>query len=101
MKLVVAGNSDGTSVKESEEGISIIPNPASDYITVDVTFLRMQESEIKIYNIFGECVLSTPSSLRDATPQEGNFKIDISSLPAGVYFVKRGNDKPMKFVIVR
>jgi hypothetical protein len=46
MKLVVAGNSDGTSVKESEEGKYITPNPATDFINVDMSFLRMQESKI-------------------------------------------------------
>jgi hypothetical protein len=101
MKLVVAGNSDGTSVKESEEGKYITPNPATDFINVDMSFLRMQESKIEIYNIFGEIVLSTPSSLRDATPQEGNkYRIDISTLPAGVYFVRVG-EKFEKFIVVR
>ena len=56
----------------------------------------MQESAINIYNIYGECVLSVETQ---------NFvslqKIDVSSLPPGVYFVRVGNEKPMKFVVVR
>jgi hypothetical protein len=52
----------------------------------------MQESTIKIFNIFGECVLTTPSSLRDDTPpKEGNFKIDVSGLIPGIYFLKLNN----------
>jgi len=68
------------------------PNPATDYITVNELFLRMHESAIKIYNIFGECVI---------TVETQNFvslqKIEISSLPVGVYFVRIG-EKVSKFV---
>jgi hypothetical protein len=53
----------------------------------------MHESEIKIYNIFGECVLTVETGLRPVST-----KIDISALPAGVYFVKIGAEKPRKFV---
>jgi hypothetical protein len=41
---------------------------------------------IEILNIFGECVLQveqTPSSVQ---------RIDVSSLPAGMYFVKIGGE---------
>jgi len=70
----------------------ISPNPASNYINVDLSFLRMQESEIKIFDVFGNCVLSVESQ---------NFvslqKIDISTLPSGIYFVRIG-DVVQKFV---
>jgi hypothetical protein len=71
----------------------IAPNPASDYINVDLSFLRMQESEIKIFNIYGERVLvaQTPSS---------ELRIDVSSLPEGIYFVRIG-EKIGKFIVVR
>jgi hypothetical protein len=103
-KAQVSANAVINSISEGfdDPKITLSPNPTSDYIDInyDLSFLRMQESEIKIFNIFGECVLSTPSSLRDATPQEGNFKIDVSSLPAGVYFVRVG-ERMMKFMVVR
>jgi hypothetical protein len=71
----------------------ISPNPAKDYITVDTSFMPMQESEIMIYNIFGERVLiaQTPSSEQ---------RIDVSALPEGIYFVRIG-EKIGKFVVVR
>jgi hypothetical protein len=90
-------NDNFTGVQENtlkgNDGISISPNPAKDYITVDLSFLRMQESEIKIFNIYGERVLvaQTPSS---------ELRIDVSSLPEGIYFVRIG-EKIGKFIVVR
>jgi hypothetical protein len=75
--------------------IGILPNPATDFININLSFLRMQESEIKIFNIFGENVFSIETQ-SIASLQ----KIDISTLPAGVYFVQVG-DKVRKFVKVR
>jgi len=49
-------------------------------------------SEIKIYNDMGEYVMTLGTG-RDLSLQ----RIDISQLPAGVYFVKIG-DKFAKFV---
>jgi hypothetical protein len=78
--------------------LSIFPNPATDFIEIgsDWSFQRMQESEIMIYNVYGECVLSVETQ---------NFvslqKIDVSALSAGVYFVKIGAESPRKFAIVR
>ncbi|MCX7737668.1 MAG: M1 family aminopeptidase [Candidatus Kapabacteria bacterium] len=76
--------------KEEKNTIKIYPNPSSEYINISfpLSFLRMQESDIRIFNVLGECVLSTPA-LR-ATPQEGNFRIDISNLPSGIYYVRLG-----------
>jgi hypothetical protein len=80
------------AIPNSEESI-LYPNPASDYISIDLSFLRMQESKIKIYDVVGECVLSVETGLRPVST-----KIDVSALPAGVYFLKIGNKKPVKFV---
>jgi hypothetical protein len=99
MKLVVAGNSDGTGVKENEEGISITPNPASDYIEIvpplEKRGLGGVLQEIRIFNIFGECMLTVETGLRPVST-----RIDISALPAGLYFVRIG-EKIGKFIVVR
>ncbi len=79
---------------------SISPNPASDFIEISIPqndhALKGMVEGVRIYNVFGE-EISTPSLLRNATPQEGNLRIDVSGLPAGVYFVRIG-EKVEKFV---
>jgi photosystem II stability/assembly factor-like uncharacterized protein len=73
-----------------QNNIGVSPNPASDYITLNIPPLEKRGlggvlQEIKIFNIYGKCVLSVETQ---------NFaslhRIDISSLPAGVYFVGIG-----------
>jgi hypothetical protein len=84
----------GVSNPQETESI-LYPNPASEYITVIVQNIETIQG-IEIYDIFGEGVLSVETQ---------NFvslqKIDVSSLPPGVYIVRVGNEKPMKFVVVR
>ena len=74
---------DGTSIAEaSMANISIMPNPASEFITIN----NGVESEITIYNILGGIEMN-----RLIGP---NATINISSLQAGIYLVnvKIGNE---------
>jgi len=94
-----------------QNDIIIIPNPASNFL--EITFGANGCSplqDIEIFNVFGEKVLSTspqpspfmereesPRLTSSTTPQEGNLRIDVSSLSPGVYFIKVG-EKVGKFV---
>jgi hypothetical protein len=89
---------DINSVSDLSKSISISPNPASDYIEINVGAGSKPALmvEFEIFNIFGE--KTTLSDLSPALSEgEGERKIDISNLPAGVYFIKIG-DKLAKFV---
>ncbi|OGU60611.1 MAG: hypothetical protein A2X64_06985 [Ignavibacteria bacterium GWF2_33_9] len=93
-------NLNSVEDKETElkSDISISPNPASDYILIDSPSIKRDlggvSDEIKIFNIFGECVLNVGAN-HEMTQQ----KIDVSALPTGVYFVKVGKEV-QKFVII-
>ena len=66
----------------ADDGITVYPNPASDFITIVETFHETSHiSDYMIINILGETVLSG-EIIAD------NQQINISSLPNGVYFVK-------------
>ena len=87
---------DDLSVSLSENNIS--PNPASEYIEVrqpSEGFEPSEGSAIKIYNAFGECVVSVR-----AIHELPLHRIDISHLPIGIYFIQIGNYSE-KFVVVR
>ncbi|PKL79655.1 MAG: hypothetical protein CVV25_07235 [Ignavibacteriae bacterium HGW-Ignavibacteriae-4] len=60
---------------------SVYPNPASDFIKLDLNASSMNSS-IQIFDAYGKQVMSVIYSGED---------IDISKLTAGVYFVKTGN----------
>ncbi len=86
--------------QESQE-INISPNPASDCIEINLgagSKLALM-IEFEIFNIFGEKITTT-SNLSGSTPllaKDGNYKIDISNLIPGVYFVRVGG-KFEKFI---
>jgi hypothetical protein len=93
---------ENVSVPEESKTIinnCIYPNPATDYISIVNSRVNqwVEGQEIRIYDIFGN-EMHPPSQTSSATPQEGNLRIDVSALPAGIYFVKIGNEKPVKFI---
>ena len=92
-----------------QNDFSISPNPATNYIKISYSPLEKgvrglsDELPVRIYNVFGE-EITTPA-LRATLPYEGggnsssqysilttqySAKIDVSGLPAGVYFVRVG-----------
>jgi len=61
--------------------ISVFPNPFSDFITITPQVSSGRKIMISILNDIGEKVFETPSTLRLQ-------KLDMRSLPKGVYFVR-------------
>jgi hypothetical protein len=89
-----------TDVNENNHNdkISISPNPASDYIEINVGAGSKPAlvNNIEIFNIFGE--RTTPSDLSPAlSEREGVKRIDVSNLLPGIYFIMIG-DRFEKFV---
>jgi len=84
----VSVNQDGT-VGISDHGaetFSIYPNPVSSKLNISSESLKASENELNIYNI---------NSLRVMGPLPvfgSPASVDVSSLPAGVYFVRIGKD---------
>jgi photosystem II stability/assembly factor-like uncharacterized protein len=95
--------------------IIIYPNPAEDYIEITLSNYSVnkglqpivQDDDIAIYDVLGARVFSTEDTERSRSADLSNgghfdyaqspFRIDISHLPRGVYFVRFG-DKVEKFV---
>ena len=88
-----------TSVIENKNvdyNFSIYPNPSSDFITIQFSNKELQpfaaEEKVQIFDVLGIEVMSLGTGL-DLSTQ----RIDVSHLPAGVYFIRIGN-KVEKFV---
>lgn len=92
-----------SSVSEDNDfEAKIYPNPASDYIEIsgliNLTLKRGVDEiagEIKIYNTYGEMVITVGKS-SSLSPQS----IDISHLPIGTYYVKIGS-RIHSFIVLR
>jgi uncharacterized Ntn-hydrolase superfamily protein len=72
---------------DKQGGIKVFPNPASDKLTI--SGLQFTINEIEIYNSLHELV-------KKIKVEEKDTVIDLSELPAGIYFLKATNDKGEK-----
>jgi hypothetical protein len=71
------------SFTQDETQIRVYPNPTTGELTIEMGDMRYETCDIAIYDIFGRKVqVSNPKS------QVSSLKIDISHLPAGVYFLR-------------
>lgn len=88
---VITGEGKPNSVSQiNSKELTLYPNPATSTITL--TGVPEGVAECRIYDVLGSVVLSVETQYFVSLQ-----KIDISSLPAGVYFVRLGN-KVKKFV---
>ncbi len=79
------GTIDVTDIEEQTgTTLTVYPNPATNIIYVDT------KEEVKIFDLCGKRVLQS----------QGTSKIDISSLPDGMYFVRSG-ERCNKLVVRR
>jgi hypothetical protein len=71
---------------------SIYPNPASDYIEISInsSLNFSRTDDIELINQFGEKII-VHYSKESISGNKRNFKMDVSNLSSGVYFIKIGN----------
>jgi len=88
-----------TSAAEQSQspGIILTPNPAGDYIDIAVAGNRTLKDAVRVYDVLGNTVLSSPACSAGTPSEGGHIRLDVSGLAAGVYFVKIDN-KMYKFV---
>ena len=80
-------NSTGTNELSLENNISIYPNPAREYITIEMNFESYTKMEISVFNDLGEKVYFEETSV-----QQGKKKISLAQLPVGLYFLRARTD---------
>ncbi len=76
---------DNQVVVENGKAFSLSPNPATNQLTIDNGELKIKE--VEIYNSLGEKCLTPTLSKGEGV------RIDVSSLPAGIYFLKVRGEK--------
>lgn len=76
----------------------LYPNPVTQYIYLEVTSTRDREIDIDVFNTLGQSLLSTALPF---DPPIGNYTIDVSTLPHGIYYMRmsqRQEEYVLKFV---
>jgi len=58
---------------------------------------RTLKAPVKVYDVLGNVVLSSPASPAGTPSEGGHIRLDVSGLSAGVYFVRVGG-KMYKYV---
>jgi hypothetical protein len=64
-------------VKNLEDEVVMFPNPASDMVEINISFI----DEVEVFNLLGERICHIKAN-REAV------KLDVSDYPAGVYIVQ-------------
>lgn len=84
----------GTSNLPNPLELSILPNPASDYVDININQLSTKTT-ITIHDALGR-------GWYQASMYTNESRIDISNLPAGIYFVKvaNGNHQAIEKIMV-
>jgi len=88
-----------TSVVELDESkqISIYPNPSSDVLNVVFDLNEEALIQMDVINALGEVVLKNVFNAK-LPAQKEEMKMDISSLSAGSYFLRVGQDSEIKTI---
>ena len=81
-------NTEGT---QSSSSFSVYPNPSYDYLTIASSEQRIEQ--IALYNLNGVLVNSYE-------PDHTQYELDVSHLPAGVYFVQTNELTFEKIVVL-
>jgi len=74
--------------KNSWTQIALMPNPASNRITVQLNAEQMVNSKVSIYNVLGETILERTANLNNGN---NSLSFDVSEFPAGVYLLTSAN----------
>ena len=72
----------------SNGNVEVYPNPSNGVFTFQMQGIY-QKAQIEIYNILGQQVYATPLNL----PQGGDFKMDLTNQPSGIYLYRITSDK--------
>ena len=81
--------------------VTVSPNPASEYANVQVMLNNAGAVEVNVYDVMGKLVMT--NNYGQQSTGSHTYKINTSSLPAGVYVfsVQAGDSQTSKKVIVK
>ncbi|MCX6227422.1 MAG: alpha-amylase family glycosyl hydrolase [Bacteroidia bacterium] len=82
---IVSGTGDLYKPLNGRPGITIYPNPASDWLYIDAQGFRSGETSVRIFDLQGRQVLAESNMWIQASEV---LSLDISGLDEGLYFIE-------------
>jgi len=72
----------GNASLELENRIEIYPNPAVEYINVEIRESKLTNTRLVLHNIIGNQIEIVPEKINDS-----KYRIDVKDLPPGYYLL--------------
>ncbi len=72
----------GDASLEVKNRIELYPNPATEYINVEIKESDLKSTYIILHNIIGNSIVIHPEKI-----SENKYRIDVKELPAGYYLL--------------
>jgi hypothetical protein len=79
---------DLSAKKNGQVKVEVFPNPATNYLTVDLSKLSLQDPKIEIRNIIG-----SKMTFRSEKLGRNKQRLDVQDYPPGYYLVLVRDDK--------
>lgn len=96
---VVMGE-DGEEMENIEETkISVYPNPFADNLVIDLDMHRLQDIDVRIFDLSGKEVLS--KTIKNPTEQKLMIELNTVNLPSGIYSYQVITDKVYRGKLVK
>ena len=97
---ITAPNINGIAENNSQNGISVFPNPATDNFSIRIHSSAAETAEISVYDLSGRQVVLQHNSLN---PGENLIPVNCSAFESGIYLaeVVKGGRKYSEKIVVR
>ncbi len=91
-------NNDGTTTESddfyAQEGLEIYPNPAYDFINLDMRNIETKDANIRLYNAVGKLLIQ-----RNIEASASITTIDIGQLAEGIYFISLQDQEQQEAIL--
>jgi len=95
--MITVNNSLGINSIQTENSISILPNPTNNQTTITYNLRPQLQPTLSILNLEGKIISEIKLS-----SQQHEFSLDVSKFPVGIYFIElRSNDEVITKKLVK
>lgn len=95
---MIAAGSTGLQEPVFAGDVTVFPVPASSFVEVNLSLNAATTVELQLKNLSGQAVYRLDAGLVEAGDQ--HFTVDMSKLPAGLYFLETNAGGAFKYTKV-